>query len=819
MDTGKNVYIVVACLAAAALLLESTLTRLLAVAQFYHFAFLVISLALLGFGASGSLLTIFPRLYKSHGSTGEKHNLDRTLKVSGVGFAASVGLSYIVVNWLPFDSYSIAWDSRQLVYFGLYYLVLTIPFIFAGLGIGAGLSRDPGKSNLIYAANLIGSAIGVLLALAVMQIAGVPGGLIASVFLALVSVFASKKSRQKIWILSITSLLVVGIIFLAFFAFLNDRFGSPIGVTISPYKGLSYALQIPGSERLFGAWNAISRLDVIAGASTRVMPGLSYVFNANLPLQVGMAVDGDTLQPITLITPQEFSAAAYLPEAIAFQLKPSAKALVVDAGGGLGAMQALSGGAEEIIIVVDNPLILQAISQVTQEYDIFQDERISVVQDSSRVFLASGKEYFDIIYMPLIDPYRPIASGAYSLSEDYLLTVESIEGMLASLSDGGIIVLSRWLQTPPSESLKTFATLLEALAGSGVDDPEEQILAFRGIQTMTFLVKIDSWERDQLAQVRDFISKRHYDLVWSADLSPQEINKYNKLPEPIYFIAFSDLTESASREEFYQSSEFAIQPATDNHPFFFHFFKWSQTPQILATIGKVWQPFGGSGYFVLLALLALVSGFSIFLIVTPLIIHQVKGKKGGNPGERPVNDRENATTWRVLIYFGSIGLAFLFLEIPLIQKSILSLEHPTYAFTLVVISLLIYSSIGSILSRKMKVSGRVVIIILFVIGVITPIVFGYLQHLTLGWAAGLKIIILGVSLAPLGIMMGMPFPLGLAWLQRVNPDLVPWAWGVNGCASVIASILAAILVLSFNFTVVLLLGATFYGIAALTIQT
>ncbi|UCD98021.1 MAG: hypothetical protein JSV42_13820, partial [Chloroflexota bacterium] len=127
MDTGKNVYIVVACLAAAALLLESTLTRLLAVAQFYHFAFLVISLALLGFGASGSLLTIFPRLYKSHGSTGEKRNLDRTLQVSGVGFAASVGLSYIVVNWLPFDSYSIAWDSRQLVYFGLYYLVLTIP--------------------------------------------------------------------------------------------------------------------------------------------------------------------------------------------------------------------------------------------------------------------------------------------------------------------------------------------------------------------------------------------------------------------------------------------------------------------------------------------------------------------------------------------------------------------------------------------------------------------------------------------------------------------------------------------------------------------
>ena len=172
---GTRIYLSVAALAAAALMLESTLTRLLAVAQFYHFAFLVVSLALLGFGASGSILSLFPNWISS-----DNNSLRRILAISGVGFAVSVGAAYAVVNYLPFDSYSIVWDRRQVIYFGFYYLALTIPFLFAGLGIGAALSIVPGKSNLTYAVNLLGSAIGIGLALIIMQLAGVSGALLAS---------------------------------------------------------------------------------------------------------------------------------------------------------------------------------------------------------------------------------------------------------------------------------------------------------------------------------------------------------------------------------------------------------------------------------------------------------------------------------------------------------------------------------------------------------------------------------------------------------------------------------------------------------------
>ena len=799
-------------------MLESTLTRFLAVAQYYHFAFLVVSLALLGFGASGSLLSIFPGWYKNGKSQEGREKLERLLIISGLGFAASVGLSYIVVNWLPFDSYSIAWDSRQVLYFGLYYLVLTIPFVFAGLGIGAGLSSGLGKSNLVYAGNLLGSAAGILLALIVMQLAGVPGALLASGMIGLIVVLGSNYQGPKIINALVLTALVVGAVILLFISAINSRYLAPIGVTISPYKGLPYALRIPGSEKLFGAWNAISRLDVVAGASTRVMPGLSYTYPANPPPQVGMAIDADTLQPVTLIEPQNFSAADYLPEAIAFQINPQAEVLVLESGGGLGVLQALAGGASKVTAVVDNPLVLEAISQTTPENDVYAFERVDIKTGSSRVYLESGRKEFDVIFLPLNDPYRPVASGAYSLTENFTLTVESFADMIPHLSEKGVLVVTRWLQTPPSESLRMFATLIEALESAGIENPGNKIVAYRGIQTMTFLVKSGDWSELHLAQVREFIRDRRFDLVWAADITPNETNRFNQLPEPVYFQVFSELISASSRNNIYSAYPFSVTPAIDNHPFFFHFFKWEQTPQILATIGRVWQPFGGSGYFVLLALLILVSGLSVLLIILPLMI---KRRHVGNlnlKDNESANTAEPVPTWRVLIYFGSIGLAFLFLEIPLIQKSILSMEHPTYAFTLVVLSLLLFSSVGSIYSHKVWIGRRWILIILFGLAIVTPIFYGLSQEYTLGWPLMPRSLILGLSLAPLGILMGVPFPMGLAWLEGAGSALVSWAWAVNGCASVMAAVLAAILVLSTNFSVVLLLGALFYGMAAITID-
>ena len=783
----QNGNIRITVLAAATLLLESALLRLFAVAQFYHFAFLVVSLALLGFGTSGSLLSVWPRRFY------------RGVRGASLGFALSVALIYAVVNLLPFDSYSIAWDARQIYLFALYYLTLTLPFLFAGLGIGGALAANEGKSHLVYAANLLGSGVGALLAPLVLWLAGVPGAALASGLIGLTAAFPVRQ-KWLYWGMTVAAggsfILLIGLI-----AF-NLRGRAPLGMTISPYKGLAQAQHYPGSSLIFRRWNAISRVDVIANAGTRQLPGLSYAYPGTPPPQHGLSLDGDSPQPITLISPESFHAAPYLPESLVFDLRPDAQTLILEPGAGLGVLQALSAGGREVTAVVGNPLQVDAVARTAPDSNVYAHPHVQTILETGRVFLQRLRENYTIIYLPLTDGYRPVTSGAFSLSENYMLTIEAFEGALAHLSSEGILTTTRWLQSPPSEEIRLIATLAEALERRGAN-PAMSIVAYRGIQTMTVLVQPDGWGIEELAQVRAFTADRKFDLVWAPDIQLDEVNRFNRLPRPDYYLATQTLLTTPEREAFYGAYPFDIRPPSDNQPFFFHFFTWEQTPEIFATLGRTWQPFGGSGYFVLLALLALVIVLSGILIVVPLFFRRTHPSPWKAKGVRV----------RVLFYFTCIGIAFLFVEIPLIQRWILILGHPTYAFAAVVVALLAFSSMGSALARHPRLPQRAALGALVLLAFLTPFGVSWLVEITLGLPLALRVGLAVLSLAPLAVLMGLPFPLGLAWLEREAFHLVPWAWAVNGCASVIASVLAAMLTLNTGFTLVLLLGAAAYALA------
>ena len=876
----------VAALAAAALLLESTLTRLLAVAQFYHFAFLVVSLALLGFGASGTLLSLAPGLGRIPTRT--------LLAWSGLAFAASTGVAYAVVNLLPFDSYSIAWDRRQILYFVCYYLALTLPFLCAGLGIGAALAASPGRSHLVYAANLLGSAGGVVLAPAFMWLAGVPGAVLASVLLALLPAAGTKGRRKKekgrfgsvFFLLPFSIFLFAGAAALIVLGTLNLSGRGELGLALSPYKGLSHAQRYPGSVRLLGQWDAVSRVDVLENAGTRLLPGLSYTYAGKPPHQLGLSVDGDSVLPLPLDRPEEFEAAPYMPEAVAFTLRPDARTLVLEPGGGLGILQALASGPQtsasgpqtsaggagldpgehKITAVTGNSLLWQAAAsqQACPACSPYGHRGVGAwpsgvgawpsgvdtIVAVPRVYLRQAGPAYGIIFQPLTDAYRPVASGAYSLAETYTLTVESFAAVLRRLEPDGIFVVSRWLQIPPSEDLRLVATLLRALdhlgsepadrgdpANASAPGPQalapgpQALVAYRGIQTLTALVKPAGWTAEELATVRAFVQARRYDLVWAPDILPEETNRYNRLPTPDHYEAVKTLIESGDAGGLIDAYPYVIEPATDDRPFFFHFFRWSQTAAVLATLGRTWQPFGGSGYLILFALLALVLLLSLVLILLPLLLRR-GAPRGGIAG-----------------YFGLLGIAFMFVEIPLIQRWLLAFGHATYAFTAVVLVVLAGSSLGSLAVPRIErligrrassffllPSGIFAPMGVSVLAMITALAGGPLIDLALGWPALLRLAALVLSLAPLAFMMGIPFPLGLAWIERAAasfdcaPDgrsaqddarpvaaATPWAWAVNGCASVVASVAAAILALSYGFTAVLLIGALAYALAGLVI--
>ncbi|HJW89210.1 MAG TPA: hypothetical protein VJ436_01070, partial [Anaerolineales bacterium] len=708
------------------------------VAQFYHFAFLVVSLALLGFGASGALLSVFPGWLdrgKDFGSSRPAGSM--LIWIAGLGLAASTTVAYAVVNLLPFDSYSLAWDPRQAFYFVVYYLVLTAPFLLAGLGIGAALAGSPGRSHQVYAANLLGSGAGALLALVFLNLAGVPGAVLASALCGLLaSRAAAGPGKQRLgWVwLSLAGISLAGLVLLTA---VNLMAKAPLGMSISPYKGLAHAQRYPGSVRLFGRWNAISRVDVMGSAGTRLLPGLSYTYPGSAPNQHGLSLDGEALQPVSLVAPQDFDAADYLPEALVFELRPGGRALVMEAGGGLGVLQALAGGADPVLAVSSNSLILQASAATAPQTNAFTQPGVQVILETPRVYLKRAGGGFDILFLPLTDAYRPVTSGAYSLGETYQLTVEAFSDMLAQLGPGGILVVTRWLQTPPSEELRLLATLVEALEGRG-EPAAGSLVAYRGVQTLTALVQPGGWSPTELQVLRTFCEKRRYDLVWAPDIQPEETNRFNKLPVNHYYRDFQALLASPDRANFYANYPFLIEPVRDERPFFFHFFKWAQTPELLATLGMTWQPFGGSGYLILLALLALVTVLSLALILAPLAL-RLSGKPGipgqtHQPGAQA--DRPGLNRLRVLVYFSALGLGFLFVEIPLIQRWILLLGHSTYAFTLVVLVLLAFSSLGSLAARAVWLPRRWALLALVGLALVTPWLSARAGTAALSWTFG-----------------------------------------------------------------------------------
>ena len=797
-------------LSAATLLFEINLTRLFSVAQFYHFAFVVVSLALLGFGASGTCLAVFPELLT--------RNPSKTFPILGVASSASMLAAYLLMNWLPFDSFSLAWDRRQIFYLILNYLALVTPFFFSGLSTSLLLSGYAQKAGNVYAINLMGSAAGCLAALVMPSVLGGEGLVSLSSAIAglaaliawmplLTSAFAiSPNKKTRHWIAMRGSLLALLALVVCFVSIsdiglrMTGRSGLPwMALHLSPYKSLSYALQYPGAQLRSQEWNAVSRIDVVRSGGIRSMPGLSYRYLKPPPAQDGLLVDGDDLSPIPIEIP-DLEPYYFLPAQLAFILRPDAKTLVLEPRGGLDVLAALAGGSQEIFLTEPNPLIVEAAAE------IYSLSGVHPILRSSRGYLNYTDDRFDVIILPLTSSYHPVRSGAYSLAEDYRYTIEAFEALLDHLNPGGVLVVTRWMQNPPSESLRTFALAVTALR-QRQSHADDLLAVLRGYNTATLFVKESKFTSEELANIRRFASERAFDLDYLPGLQPGEANRFNVLPDANSYQVYAQFLEAESPEQFYETYPFDVRPPTDNRPFFSHFFKWEQAGQVIAEAGRTWQPFGGAGYFLMIALLLLASISAALLILVPLWASH----RRAHLTEMTWVPAKNK--WAVLLYFGSIGIAYLFVEIPLIQKFILFTDNPAYAITLVLFSLLLFSGLGSQMSGYIRTQHA--ILLLAVMVSTYPALLGILFERSLGYPTPIKLVTSVFVLAPLGFLMGLPFPAGIRTLSAWNSHrvLIPWAWGINGAASVISSILAALLALSRGFPLVLILGGACYASA------
>jgi hypothetical protein len=789
---SRREFAILLLLSISALVFEINLTRIFSITQYYHFAFMIVSLALLGSCASGTFLAICPQL--SHA------NPKDSLGWLAAGCAVSIPCSYLLTNWLPFDSFTIAWDRKQIFILLLHYIVLAFPFFFSGMAASLLLQVYPHHRGSVYAINLAGSAIGCCVALVFPSfLDGEDMVLFNSSLSAVAGLFCThprqvdtshlllRKALRWGALCINSSLLALTLLFLGL-KLSGGKTIQLLDMRLSPYKELSYALQYPDAQITRTLWNSFSRVDYVTSSGVRSFPGLSYQFMKPLPKEDALFIDGDSLSPV--IRPgSNMEFAAYMPSAVAYRLLPQAEALILEPRGGLEILVAETSGAAAVTAVEMNPLVVELAKP------IYGSHGLSVVIDSERSYLQHAQKHFDIIIFSQTDTFHPVSSGAYSLVEDYRHTVEAYQEALQHLEDRGVVVITSWLQTPPSEELRSFAIGITAIEQTG-GNPGEQIVAFRGYNTLTILLKRAPFTHDELQIVRRFTASRAYDLVYSPDITPEDINQYNILSEEIYYQSFKNLLETQPRAAFYQNYPFHIKPTTDDYPFFYHLFKWSQASQVLSALGRTWQPFGGAGYFVILALLLITLVSAGFLILLPVFI--LRKSLAGGMQKAPPSAREK---FLLPIYFGLIGFAYLLVEIPLIQQFILFLGQPAYAMTAVLFSLLLFSGLGSQYSARVPVKAALTILVLCLLSLPYRLAFAV------------------AILAPVGFLMGIPFPAGLRWFlgeEKLSPRL-PWVWSINGAASVIASVLAALLALSFGLAWTLRLGACCYAAALIMV--
>lgn len=787
-------------ISSAAIGYEILLMRLLSIVQWHHFAYMIISLALLGYGASGTLIAIARRYLEARFAS--------AFATSALLFGVAMVACFVLGQRLPFNALAIVWNPRQLFYLAGIYLVFFVPFFFAASCIGLALTCLRFQISRIYLFDLLGAGTGAASIIGALFLMTPQNALKLLALLALAaSALATSTSGRRLMLLQgiVAAVLLVGLP------------QSWLDLRMSPFKGLSQALQVVDTRVLAQYSNPLGLVTVVDSPTIpfRDAPGLSLNTRSEPPEQLAVFTDGDAMSVITRYDgdPESLAYMDDLTTALPYRLLDEPMVLILGGGGGSDVLMALRQGAREVDVVELNPVMIRLVGETHADFagDIYADERVAVHEGEARGFVARQARRYDLIQVALLDSFSASGSGVQSLNESYLYTVEAVEEYLGHLEPGGILAITRWLRMPPRDSLKLFATAVEALRRAGSDAPGRQLAVVRSWNTSTLLVRNGVFADDDIALIREFSRRRSFDTAFYPGMPAGEANRFNVVAAPYLFDGATSLLGDVAAD-FVDRYKFEIMPATDDRPYFFHFFKWSSLPETLALRHRGGAGLIEWGYLILVGTLVQALVIGALLILLPLLLSRRLWSRGAGT--------------RMGAYFFLIGLAFMFIEMAFIQKLILFLSHPLYSVAVVLSGFLMFAGIGSGCSKwlQQRMGNGKYAPITVVIAAVTGIALVYLLLLPelLGRLVGLPDVFkIGLSLiiiAPLAFFMGMPFPIGLGRVAEEAADFVPWAWGLNGYASVASTSLATLLAIEFGFAMVILSALGLYVAAAFIMQ-
>lgn len=769
-------YVPVAIISGAALAYELWLIRVMEILQWHHFAGLVISLALLGIGVSGTLVSIWQNSMLP--------KFDRLLPWLFLFFALSCVTSVIAAQWLPFNALALLWDNHQVLYLLGLYSVLSIPFCFAGSAVILSLRNSPAHSGRLYAADLVGAGLGALLITVSLNLWAPQSVLLTGV--TLITLVAAglryQRSRFRSW-QGFTAGVAVVIVAAVLFA------SSPL--SISDYKPLSHSLRVPGSTVLYEHHHSRAHTTVVKNIDIplRHAPDLSMYSQAMLPAQMAVFEDGESLSALNFYQGDK-AALQYLddlPSSLVFHARRDkpVKSLLVQGDLNTGLFLGIYHDVAQIELATNNPEFERLYSQIFRDETgyLFWHGSVQWHHQHWRALLAGEARRYDVIWMSM----PAMASG---LREQFVYSVNGINVAWQTLNPGGVLSITVPLQSPPNSLLKLINTLR-------VIQPahfSEHVALVTGTRSATLLLSKQPWSSVSIQQMAQFARDRHFALT-THQLITSEASVHESVLDAI----------TAHTRKIKGDYPFDVQATTDNRPYFFHFVD-------LRSAWKLWQLRQTGGLALLdwvypmlwMALLQSVL-LSVVLVLLPLLWRKATDKQVG---------QMHWPRWSFTGYFLSIGLAFMAMELTFLHRYILLLGQPLYAAAMVLGGFLIGAGVGSFYAaNRPKSVSYLPFMALIVVALMELWIWSMSGEWLLSLSMSLRALLALLMILPLAFFLGMPMPMGLAHTARLAPHRLPWAWAINACASVVGALLATLMAVDVGYASVMLWSMVLYVLA------
>jgi hypothetical protein len=753
------VYLGVAFTTLSTLILELSLTRIFSVVFFYHFAFLAISIALFGLGAGG----VFSYVIASW-----RGNIYFKL-----GTLAVIN-SFVVVLCLIFILSRTVMDKRVLV---AVFFASALPFFFSGTVVSLAVAEAIQRVDRVYFFDLLGAAGGCLALVPLLDHFGGPNTVLATSVLFAVSaaIWYNLAGTLRGRVAAVA--LALGFVALIVY---NWKL-HPIDI--------HYAKGMQIRKEQFVQWNSFSRIGL-----------------ANNPGEwASIVIDADAATGVARFDLDHLTAAdkeKLLSEGAGFPyvLRPGAKTLVIGPGGGWDVSRAIGSGSKDVTAVEINPIIANTIMRERfpdLSNRLYFRPEVRLFVEDGRSFVRRSQEKYQVLQATLVDTWASTAAGAFALSENNLYTTEAFRDYLGHLTDDGLMVFTRWGFDPPRESLRLLSLARVALAELGENDPSKHVMVVREDAE-----KLKGWgARDTVVIFRKPATATDISRAMAVSGNGRHLQRLY-VPGEKQENAFAQFLLSPDPDKFLADYQFDVSPVGDDRPFFFYTMQTRDLWKYLRFAGDAADSKINHAVPVLFELLGVsVLATIVVLALPPLLLRTRLPVEKGLRG--------------FLLYFVCLGAGYIMIQVALIQKFILFLGHPTYALTVIVFSMLVWSGLGSFYSRRIirgAHRGRLIVTLIGVAAAVSVVAFAAspISEFGVGWPLEAKILVTVCLIAPAAFLMGIPFPTGLTWLETRFPHAVRWAWALNAASSVLGSAAAIFLAIHIGLRATVLVGAGLY---------